>query len=66
MKILLNGHPSVQPDKLTVGELLARLNLPEKAVLVERNRKPVARKDFSAVRLIEDDVVEIVQMVAGG
>ncbi|MBW0001659.1 MAG: sulfur carrier protein ThiS [Verrucomicrobia bacterium] len=66
MKILINGHPSVQSDDLTVGELLARLNLPEKAVLVERNREPVARKDFDGVRLREGDVVEIVQMVAGG
>jgi thiamine biosynthesis protein ThiS len=66
MKILLNGNPSVHPDDLTVSELLARLQLPEKAVLVERNREPVARKDFNSIRLIEDDVVEIVQMVAGG
>jgi thiamine biosynthesis protein ThiS len=66
MKILLNGRPSVQPDDLTLSELLARLQLPEKAVLVERNREPVARKDFNTIRLIEDDVVEIVQMVAGG
>lgn len=66
MKILLNGNPSVQPDDLTVSELLARLQLPEKAVLVERNHEPVARKDFTTVRLIEDDAVEIVQMVAGG
>jgi sulfur carrier protein len=66
MKIMLNGNPSDQPDDLTVSELLARLNLPEKAVLVERNREPVARTHFNTVRLIEDDVVEIVQMVAGG
>jgi thiamine biosynthesis protein ThiS len=66
MKILLNGNPSVQPDDLTVSELLTRLQLPEKAVLVERNHEPVARKDFNTIRLIEDDVVEIVQMVAGG
>jgi thiamine biosynthesis protein ThiS len=66
MKILLNGNPSVQPDDLTVSELLARLQLPEKAALVERNREPVARKDFNTIRLIENDVVEIVQMVAGG
>ena len=66
MKIVLNGNASVQPDNLTVSELLARLQLPEKAVLVERNREPVARKDFNTIRLIEDDVVEIVQMVAGG
>jgi thiamine biosynthesis protein ThiS len=66
MRILLNGNPSVQSDDLTVSELLARLQLPEKAVLVERNREPVARKDFNTMRLIENDVVEIVQMVAGG
>lgn len=66
MTILLNGTPSVQPDDLTVGDLLARLQLPEKAALVERNGEPVARKDFNATRLIENDVVEIVRMVAGG
>jgi thiamine biosynthesis protein ThiS len=66
MRILLNGNPSVQPADLTVSELLARLQLPEKAVLVERNREAVARKDFNTVRLIENDAVEIVQMVAGG
>ena len=66
MKILLNGSPSSQPDGLTVSELLARLQLPEKAVLVERNREPVARKDFSMIRLTDGDAVEIVQMVAGG
>ena len=66
MNILLNGSPSSQPDGLTVSELLATLQLPENAVLVERNREPVARKDFNTARLIEGDEVEIVQMVAGG
>ena len=66
MKILLNGSPSSQADGLTVSELLARLQLPEKAVLVERNREPVARKDFNTIRLTDGDAVEIVQMVAGG
>lgn len=66
MKILLNGSPSIQPDDLTVSGLLTRLEISEKAVLVERNREPVARKDFNTIRLIEGDAVEIVQMVAGG
>jgi thiamine biosynthesis protein ThiS len=66
MKILLNGQASVQPDDLTVAKLLTALELPETAVLVERNREPVARGDFKMLHLAEGDTVEIVQMVAGG
>ncbi|MBV9489283.1 MAG: sulfur carrier protein ThiS [Verrucomicrobia bacterium] len=66
MKVFVNGQASVQPENLTLSELLVALQLPEKAVLVERNRYPVAREDFKTTRLTEGDSVELVQMVAGG
>jgi sulfur carrier protein len=66
MKLLVNGTIQNLPAPARLAELLDRLGLPSKGVLVERNGAPVDRNVFSQTELIEGDKIEVIQMVAGG
>lgn len=66
MKIILNGEPRELPAPVTIGALLASLNLDARRVAVEHNMKVLKRATFDAVMLAEGDEVEIVNFVGGG
>ncbi len=66
MKVLANGDPVELPEGATVDDLLAKLGLGGKWVIVERNREPVARADLAVTVLVEGDHIELVRAVAGG
>ena len=61
-----NGDAVELSDGATVADLLARLGLGGKWVLVERNGEPVRRGDLASTALADGDRIELVRAVAGG
>ncbi len=66
MSITLNGEKRSVPDGSAVSDLLARLGLPQKTVLVEQNGRPLSREVLGTTAVCEGDCIELIQMVAGG
>lgn len=68
MTITINGESRRFEDaeKLTVTELLGRLELGPRPVLVELDGEALFQRDFDARTVSEGSEVEIIQMVAGG
>ena len=66
MQIIVNGQPQTRDTTVTLGELLAELNLPPRRVAVERNRQIVRRADYDRTTLRDGDTLEIVTLVGGG
>jgi sulfur carrier protein len=66
VKASINGKEHELPDGLTVAELLARLQAPERGIAVAKNDRVVRRAHFSQERVHEGDRVEIIKAVAGG
>lgn len=68
MTIQVNGsaHTTPAPAPLTVRELLEELGLGRKPVVVELNRRALFPREHVETRLNEGDVLEIVQITAGG
>jgi thiamine biosynthesis protein ThiS len=66
VKIRLNGEPFELEGPVTLGELLARLDIDPRRVAVERNTVVVKRPQYESTRLGEGDEVEIVNFVGGG
>jgi thiamine biosynthesis protein ThiS len=66
MKIRLNGEPFEAVGPLTVGALLAQLNIDARRVAVEHNLTILKRATYDEVTIHEGDEVEIVNFVGGG
>ena len=66
MQIIVNGDVRDVEDTPTIGALLASRRLNAKVVVVERNGEIVPRGLYDEVTLVTGDVLEIVQMMAGG
>lgn len=66
MRVTANGDDVELPEGATVDDLLARLGLGGKWVLVERNGEPVPRAALATTTLDEGDRLELVRAVAGG
>lgn len=67
MKLLINGVDHFDlPDGLTVAALLARLELPEKKIAVERNLEIVSKSTFDKTMLYDGDRLEIIHFIGGG
>ena len=66
MRIKINGQWAEHSDGLTVGGLLAALELDVRRVAVERNEALVRRKTFDQTALVDNDELEIVTLVGGG
>jgi sulfur carrier protein len=66
VKATINGEPQELPDGLTVAQLLARVNAPERGVAVAKNDCVVRRAAFGRERINEGDRIEIIRAVAGG
>jgi len=65
MMLTINGDPR-ETEAGTVLEFLESRNLPSQMVVVEHNGEIVPKDRFSERRLQNGDVLEIVQMMAGG
>ncbi len=66
MQVIVNGDPQTLQDGLTVGELIAQLELAPERVAVEVNERLVRRAQYAQTTLREGDRVEIVTLVGGG
>jgi sulfur carrier protein len=66
VRVLANGEPVEMADGSSVDDLLRRLGLGGRWVLVERNGEPVPRRDLAATVLTDGDRLELVRAVAGG
>jgi sulfur carrier protein len=66
VKATINGQEHELPEGLTVAELLARLQAPERGIAVAKNDRVVRRAHFAQERVSEGDRVEIIKAVAGG
>ena len=66
MTITLNGDPFAVEGPLTVGDLLARLDIDPRRVAIEHNMIILKRATFDQVPIHEGDQIEIVNFVGGG
>lgn len=66
MTITLNGKPHEVQRAVTIGQLLAELELAVRHVAVEVNQEIVPRNLHAEHRLQEGDQVEVVTLVGGG
>lgn len=66
MRITLNGDAFDIAGPLTVGALLAQLDIDARRVAVEHNLVVLKRAAFDATEVREGDHVEIVNFVGGG
>ena len=66
MTITLNGEQRVVEGPMNLGGLLEVLGLSGRPVVVELNREALLPKELATTELREGDVVEIVQITAGG
>lgn len=66
LTIIVNGEPRQVPGPATLLDLLGRLGLDPRTVVVELNREIVRRPRLGEVGLAEGDAVELVHFVGGG
>ncbi len=66
LRITVNGDPRTVPGPATLADLLARLDLDPRAVVVEHNREIVRRPSLAETPLGDGDTVELVHFVGGG
>ena len=66
MQIQVNGQWRQQAGEITIGRLLAELELEPRRVAVELNRQLVRRAIFDQTNLNNNDTLEIVTLVGGG
>ena len=66
LKVTANGDVVELGAGATVADLLERLGLGGKWVLVERNGEPVPRAGLTTTVLHDGDRLELVRAVAGG
>ncbi len=66
MKLQVNGIAHEVVASLTVRGLLDELGFGEKPVVVELNQRALFPREHAGTELGEGDVLEIVQITAGG
>ena len=66
MNVVLNGTPTDLPADVTIVEVLAHLQAPERGVAVAVDAEVVPRSQWERTALHEGAHVEVVQAVQGG
>lgn len=66
LALTINGEGRVVPGPATVQELLERLGLDARGIVVELNRRIVRRPEIGHTALQDGDVLELVHFVGGG
>ena len=67
MIITINGKKySDYQEGITVMELIEKLNLHKKQIIVELNQLALIKRDYQSLSLKDGDSIEIVQIAAGG
>ena len=65
MTLTINGETRVT-EAVTVSDFLASIGLPSQLVVVEHNGEIVRRDHYGEQPLRDGDILEVVQMMAGG
>ena len=66
MTIILNGTPRDFTDLTTMNGLLEAVDLAGKTVVVEHNQVALLPREIQSAEIRDGDVIEIVQITAGG
>jgi sulfur carrier protein len=66
MTLIVNGQSRSFESAATVADLLDSLGLAGKPVVVERNQTALLPREIPDTPVAEGDVIEIVQITAGG
>ena len=66
MKITLNGEKREMTEPQTVRELLESIGLGGKPVVVEQNQVALLPREIDGAAVADGDVIEVVQITAGG
>lgn len=67
MKITINGNEYFKFETGTnVHDLIQKLNLSDKQIIVELNQIALMQKDYKTSLLNDGDIIEIVLIAAGG
>ena len=66
MTVIVNGEPRAVAAPATVADLLHRLGLDPRMVVVELNREIIRRPRVGEVNLKDGDSIELVHFVGGG
>ena len=65
MMITLNGK-KLESTTATIAELLKSIGLGDRPVVVEHNQRALLPREHAQTALTEGDVIEVVQITAGG
>jgi thiamine biosynthesis protein ThiS len=66
MQIFLNGETKELTRELSLAELIAFFELPDKRIAVELNREVIRRADWHTTTVAANDNVEVIHFVGGG
>ena len=67
MIITINGKKTDKYfDRLNIESLLKQLDLSSSQTIVELNKVALKKKDYSETFITDGDIIEIVQIAAGG
>ncbi len=66
MRLVINGTPQDFSQLSTVQDLLNELGFGEKPVVVELNQRALFPREVATTTVAEGDVIEVVQITAGG
>jgi thiamine biosynthesis protein ThiS len=64
--VWLNGERADARGAMTISELAERYGLQPNSILIEHNGVALRRREWPAIKVIEDDRIEFVRVVAGG
>ena len=65
MNVYVNGELR-EVDVISLGDLIAHLDLPVARIAIELNREVVRRSEWGSTMLKDEDRIEIVHFVGGG
>ena len=66
IKIRINGKLSAINDNLSLLSYLKELKIPLKKVAIELNQEIIDKNNLKAIKLKNDDKIEIVHFIGGG
>ena len=66
IKIKVNGKKVIFDNKMSVGSLIKKLNIPLYKVAIELNKKILDKKKINKIMIINNDNIEIVHFIGGG
>lgn len=66
IKVIINGNDIELENSSTISEMLEERSVVGKMFVVEKNREIIQKEQYSATKVSENDVIEIVGFFGGG